>query len=249
MNILVISDLHIGPEDRYDTFGWSSREFIATLDLLREEHEIDRVVLNGDIFELYRYTYIDILANRPDLIRYFKDPAMIYIRGNHDFANDFARDHLLIRNQAGKTVFIEHGHNADFINGTRLGRILGFFSFKILKLLVRSEFFHRRYLRFLEKDSQINHIPRRYNSYPYLRYALQRLKEFDVVILGHTHKIETHKTYYLNQKKIYLNTGSCSLGRFQGVLLNTATLEYEIIHTHPNQLRLVKGRNDEPVAV
>ena len=55
------------------------------------------------------------------------------------------------------------------------------------------------------------------------------LKNADVVIFGHTHKIETHKTYYLNSKKIYLNSGSCSHGRFQAVTLDTETLFYDTI--------------------
>lgn len=33
----------------------------------------------------------------------------------------------------------------------------------------------------------------------------------------------------LYKKKRYLNTGSCSLGRFQGIVLDTETLKYELI--------------------
>jgi len=50
-----------------------------------------------------------------------------------------------------------------------------------------------------------------------------------MVILGHTHKLESHKIYYLNQKKIYMNSGTCSLGRFQAVLVDTETLQHETI--------------------
>jgi hypothetical protein len=50
-----------------------------------------------------------------------------------------------------------------------------------------------------------------------------------MVILAHTHKLESHHTYYLNKKKRYLNCGSCSMGRFQGVVLDTETLDYELI--------------------
>lgn len=39
----------------------------------------------------------------------------------------------------------------------------------------------------------------------------------------------SHKTYYLSNKKLYINSGSCSMGRFQAVLLNTETLKHETL--------------------
>jgi predicted phosphodiesterase len=92
-------------------------------------------------------------------------------------------------------------------------------------------------MKILERVDEINHIPRKYNSYKYLKYALRLLRRYDVVILGHTHKLEAHKTYFLNKKKIYLNCGSCSLGRFQGIILDTESLEYELINLKANQSR------------
>ena len=77
-------------------------------------------------------------------------------------------------------------------------------------------------------EEQINYIPKKYNTIKYLTYALKLLKEHDVVILGHTHKLEAHHTYYLNNKKRYLNSGSCSLGRFQCIIMDTETLRYEL---------------------
>ena len=85
------------------------------------------------------------------------------------------------------------------------------------------------YFRIVAIQEQINHIPKSYNTIKYLTYALKVLQKFDVVILGHTHKLESHHTYYLNKKKRYLNSGSCSLGRFQGILIDTETLKYELI--------------------
>jgi predicted phosphodiesterase len=93
----------------------------------------------------------------------------------------------------------------------------------------------RIYHRIVEWDDQINRIPKKYNTFKYLNYALNLLRSYDVVILGHTHKIESHKTYYLNAKKIYLNTGTCSLGRFQAVILNTENLKHETIKIGKNE--------------
>jgi len=86
------------------------------------------------------------------------------------------------------------------------------------------------YFKLIDLDNQISQIPKRYNTIKYLTYALNLLKEHDVVILGHTHKLESHHTYYLNKKKRYLNSGSCSLGRFQGIIMDTETLKYELIN-------------------
>jgi predicted phosphodiesterase len=85
------------------------------------------------------------------------------------------------------------------------------------------------YFKIVAFEDQINHIPKSYNTIKYLSYALKLLKEHDMVILSHTHKLESHHTYYLNKKKRYLNSGSCSLGRFQGILMDTETLKYELI--------------------
>ncbi|MDZ7632953.1 MAG: hypothetical protein U5L72_00325 [Bacteroidales bacterium] len=78
-------------------------------------------------------------------------------------------------------------------------------------------------------EESLNSVPRKYNTLKYLTYALNLLKENDMVILAHTHKLESHHTYYLNKKKRYLNCGSCSLGRFQGIVLDTETLRYDLI--------------------
>ena len=85
------------------------------------------------------------------------------------------------------------------------------------------------YFRIVSFKEHLNHIPKRYNTLKYLTYALKLLKEHDVVILGHTHKMESHHTYYLNKKKRYLNCGACSFGRFQGIVFDTETLKYEMV--------------------
>ncbi len=57
------------------------------------------------------------------------------------------------------------------------------------------------YFRIIALEDEINHIPKKYNTIKYLTYALRLLKEYDVVILGHTHKLESHHTYYLESEK------------------------------------------------
>ncbi len=229
MRLLVLSDLHIDTGDKFGTFGWKPKRFIKTLDAIIQHYGIDRVVLNGDVFELYKYSYSDVVARNRELIEYFDSKGFFYIRGNHDLWNPKAKDHLNIHNSHGRVIHIEHGHNADFLNGTSIGRFIGKMGFYILKLIVKMHWAERLYFKVVEYDDEVNRVSRKYNSYKYLLYGLKLLRKYDLVILGHTHKLETHKMYYINQRKQYLNCGTCSLGRFQAVLVDTETFANETI--------------------
>lgn len=229
MNLLVISDLHIGSNGNFNNFGWNADSFIKKLDKIKRKYAIDKVILNGDIFDLYQYTFDNICKNKPDIVNYLLNDNNIYIRGNHDIFNDFAHENYTITNSKGNTIYIEHGHNADFLNGTEIGRFISKAGYKLLKFISRYKFVMCNYYRMIEKNDMINRIPKKYNTIQYLSYALRLLKTYDVVILGHTHKIESHKTYFLTRKKRYLNSGTCSLGRFQGVVIDTETLKYDTI--------------------
>lgn len=229
MNLLVLSDLHIDNGDNFGSFGWKPKKFIKTLEKIIDSYQIDQVILNGDIFDLYKYSFKEVYAKHFELISFFNCKGCIYLRGNHDLLNPFAKDSHQIINSKGKTIHIEHGHNADFLNGTRIGRTISRVGFNLLKFIVKFKWVEQLYFKVVEYDDEVNRIPRKYNSYKYLKYALRLLQLYDVVILSHTHKLETHKTYYLNNKKIYLNTGACSLGRFQAVIIDTESLKYDTV--------------------
>lgn len=229
MNILIISDLHIDNGDNFGSFGWKPKKFIKTLEKIIEFYRVDNVVLNGDVFDLYKYSFSDVNTHNQELIQYFREKNFVFIRGNHDLLNPFARNSLTIKNSKGQRIHIEHGHEADFLNGTRIGSVISKMGFFLLKILVRIKWVERIYFKIVEYDDEVNRVPRKYNSYKYLKYALKLLRTFDVVVLGHTHKLESFKTYYLNNKKKYLNCGTCSLGRFQAIIINTESLKYETI--------------------
>jgi predicted phosphodiesterase len=229
MNILVLSDLHIDACDNFGTFQWNETDLIRHIEKVREIYSIDKVILNGDVFELIKYTYEEIKKANPVLMRYFSDNKFIFIRGNHDIINYNARDYYDITNSQGQTIHIEHGHNADWLNGNKLGRAIGKFGLTMLKKLSHHKWLMKIYFKMVTLEDEINHIPKKYNTIKYLTYALKLLKDHDVVILGHTHKLESHHTYYLNKKKRYLNSGACTLGRFQCIIMDTETLKYELI--------------------
>ncbi|MBN1970734.1 MAG: metallophosphoesterase family protein [Candidatus Delongbacteria bacterium] len=229
MKILVLSDLHIGTDEKFGLFGWTSDEFIQSLELISKKNGVDKIILNGDIFELDKYRFDAIKRVHPKLINLFSDKRFVLLKGNHDHISTIGNDSYDYTNTNGQTIHIEHGHNADFLNGTKIGRFLCRKGLNVLKFLVKWDFLLEIYYKIVEFDDEVDRIPKKYNSYKYLKYALKLLKSHDVVILGHTHKLEAHKTYYINRKKRYLNSGSCSLGRFQGLIIDTESLNYEII--------------------
>jgi len=239
MNLLVLSDLHIDNGDNFGSFGWKPKKFIKTIEKIVDYYKVDQVILNGDVFDLYKYSFKEVYAKNFELIRFFNSNRFIYLRGNHDLLNPFAKDSHLITNSKGQRIHIEHGHNADFMNGTRLGRSISRIGFYLLKLVIRYKWIEKLYFKSIEYSDEVDRVPRKYNLYKYLKYALRLLRKYDVVILSHTHKLESHKTYYLNSKKIYLNTGSCSLGRFQAAIIDTETLKYDTIKISK------KGKLDE----
>jgi predicted phosphodiesterase len=230
MKILVISDLHIDTGDRLGTFHWNESEFIMYLEHLRREYYPGRIILNGDIFELLRYKYEDIRAAYPHLVNYLADKDFIYLRGNHDAISNTGQEQFNYINSSGQSIHIEHGHNADWFNGSIIGRVVGRAGFSLLKILSGNRFLIDLFFQVVRFSDADNRIPKKYNNIKYLTYALRLLKMHDVVILAHTHKLESHHTYYHMRKKRYLNCGTCSLGRFQGILIDTETLRYDFIN-------------------
>jgi predicted phosphodiesterase len=229
MKILVLSDLHIDTSDNFGTFQWDDMDLIMQIEGLRDIYNIDKVIFNGDIYELLKYRYDDIRKAHPVLIRYFLDNDFIFIKGNHDLVAEEGADYYDITNSSGQIIHIEHGHTADWFNGSRLGRSIGRLGLTLLKKMSHYKMLMDIYFRIVAFEDQINHIPKNYNTLKYLTYALKLLRKYDVVILAHTHKLESHHTYYLNKKKRYLNCGTCSLGRFQGILMDTESLKYDLI--------------------
>jgi predicted phosphodiesterase len=237
MKILVLSDLHIDSCDNFGTFQWDEMDLIMQIENIRDAYAIDKVIFNGDVFELIKYSFEEIKKANPVLMRYFKNNDFIFIRGNHDLLNDMAVDHFDITNSQGQSIHIEHGHNADWLNGNKSGRAIGKFGFRMLKKLSHIKWVMDIYFKIVSLEDEINRIPKKYNTIKYLSYALNLLKDHDVVILGHTHKLESHHTYYLNKKKRYLNSGACTLGRFQCIILDTETLKYELIKESKEALK------------
>jgi metallophosphoesterase superfamily enzyme len=98
MNILVISDLHIDTSDTFGAFQWNEIDFIQQLEYMRDVYSIDKIIFNGDTFELLKYKYDDIARANPALIKYFRDKNFVFIKGNHDIVNSFGVENFQITN-------------------------------------------------------------------------------------------------------------------------------------------------------
>lgn len=227
MKILVISDLHICDGGAFNTFGWEDDDFIARLELYREIYDIDSVILNGDIFEMYKYSYRQIYRHHSKLIDYFISSRCIFLRGNHDSAFTGSVDELTLVGGKGRLIHLEHGHKADFCGYTAV-RALHRIAFRGLKLLavLRSLHICARFLSARDEGfDRIKFRKKRYDS-----YAGSLLNSmYDVVITGHTHALESVEYPGRRGRKIFLNSGTCSQGRFQAVVLDTDSLEYFFI--------------------
>lgn len=245
MNLLVISDLHISKKEQIDSFGWENTDFIEFLNNIIEIKQVDKVILNGDIYDLYHNSYKSIYKKNKEIFDYFSTDKFAYIKGNHDFQNQEGLNEYNITNSSGKTIHIEHGHDVDFIDGTRIGRWISRFGYDILKVLMVFKFVKNIFYKIVEHLDAVNRIPRKRNTYKYLQYALKLLKKYDVVIFGHTHQLEAFKTYFLNNKKRYLNSGTCSLGRFQAVIIDTESLKFDTIKISKENVKMVNKANQK----
>jgi predicted phosphodiesterase len=231
MKILILSDLHLDANSLLNTFEWDLDEFITSLKNIRHSHVIDKIVLNGDIFDLCKDTYDDIIQHNKRLFDYLNLVNTTFIKGNHDASLPF-EESIDIINSKGIKIHIEHGHKCDIINGTLIGRFIGRFFYKILLLFSRLSFVCDFYNDCMKQ--QIAEF-RKYSSHKYLKYATKLYEKYDVIILGHTHKMEYHHTA---KCKHYFNCGSCSFGKFEGIVLDTETLEHSMIHIDKPQTKL-----------
>ncbi len=231
MILLIISDLHIGINDpQNDVFKWNPREFIKIMNSYIKKYKVDQVILNGDIYELYKYSFDEIEDANSELVEYLK--PFYFIIGNHDSLYEKGHDFWEYTNSKGQKLYIEHGHNVDWKNGSPTGRFIAKIIYHILKRLVKYKRIRRLYYRAIEWQDQLHRIPRKYDRYKYLNYALKLLLKYDTVILGHTHKQEFVTTYFINRKKRYINSGTCCHGKFEGIIFNTEDSSYEFVHPH-----------------
>jgi len=60
--------------------------------------------------------------------------------------------------------------------------------------------------------------------------------------------MERHGADFKGRPRTYLNSGSCSLGRFEAILLDTESLAYEFIRMRPMKLGHGRPHAHRPAA-
>lgn len=229
MKILVISDLHLDTKDELGYFRWNEDDFIRRLSDCIDEHKPDRIILNGDVFEYYRYFKKEVKASYSRLLRFLEKHDAVFIRGNHDAVSGRGLDEYQIHDGRNR-ILILHGHQADFLNGNAFARKLVSAGFKVLRVLTRLKIVRKAYWSIYRKVDRRDPDHRSQSDFRYVLYALKLIEEgWDCVVMGHTHRQEDLVIRDHGKTKIYLNSGTCSNGRFQGVVLDTSTLAYRLI--------------------
>lgn len=224
MKYLIISDLHIGDGTGTDDFGDNDFQLLSFLSEGLWEKRFDKVILNGDIYELWQCGMRRIREAHRSICRYLESEVRLErVKGNHDYILG-GKIKKIIKTKSGKKILITHGFQADGWMNSPIARFLSWCLGKVEKLFPKID-------NVFCKPEAIEEKVR--------SYAFKKLKEYDVVILGHTHKQKIKKIRpiignllrdeIVEKELIYANSGCCLDGRIEGILLDTETDELEIV--------------------
>lgn len=221
MKILSISDLHLGDGSGTDDFqyktskslGDTDGKLIAWIQSLR----VDKVVINGDLYENWQCTMPSIRRAHKKLLDYIAahKKKFIIITGNHDYTPagkfSYAR-----KTDNGKKVVFEHGFQNDKNMRNPIVRFLVWVAGIGEKLLPNAD--DLAYL--FVKHGSLGKINRLTEA-----YAQKLADTYDIIILGHTHTpcIKKIKSATKKRAAVYANDGTCQHGKLEGVILNTKT--------------------------
>jgi predicted phosphodiesterase len=181
--MIIFSDLHMGEGDGHDDFKHNAELFLHVM----ESEYLDKdfkLILNGDIEELQRYSYLKIFTHWRELYELFnefdKHGGLFKLVGNHDM--DFLYNEKIssIQHQEGlkldykgNSIFIFHGHQASKIYA-KYNKVVG----RVLKN-VANPLGIKNYSVAYDSKKQYKIEKRAYN--------FSRLKGV-VSIIGHTHR-------------------------------------------------------------
>ena len=234
MKLAVISDLHLGLGDTVDQFGHDDAEFLKFLDYLEDNFE--RIVLLGDIYETLAsrrpYSQAHELkavreAHSEIVDRFDGDGPYTYIHGNHDMVagNLLAVPDQMMLQVDGRRLLFTHGHWFDWI--IRRGRFFSEWCAWMGGWIIR--FGLQRVFRFFEGIDRLvvgKAAEKGRSKFQRWAVSMARKHEADVIVTGHTH-VGTRREH---GNRLYLNSGSCSKGKYSFLSLDTAQGDYAL-HT------------------
>lgn len=233
MEIAVISDLHLGSGGRADGFGHCDSDFLRFLRFL--EQNFERIVLLGDIWEtltgcLPGDPAAELAAARakhPEIARRFSSERYLYLHGNHDLvagALQSAPDEVVIHAD-GQRILFTHGHQNDpLIQRRRWLSDLGVWLGGWIRRLGAAAL----YRLLAQMDELRGGVSSDAQRCAFQRWAMDvaARREVDIVVTGHTH-LATRSEHGV---RLFLNSGTCSEGRFSFLSLDTRRGSYRV-HT------------------
>ena len=231
MKLAVISDLHLGVGDTTDDFGHTDTEFLRFL--ARLETDFERIVLLGDVWETLTarcpYAEREALKHAREthaaLASRFERPNYTYIHGNHDLVAgrlEGVPAELLV-DADGVRLLFTHGHHHDWL--IRRARWLSE-SCVWLGAWIRRFGLNAVYGLGYLLDCQLSRpsVQPTKDSFQNWAFALAEHRRADVVVTGHTHfPLRTQR-----RANLFLNSGSCSLGRLSYLAIDTKAGIYDV---------------------
>ena len=210
MRIFVVSDLHLGDGSPADDFALKEDALAQGEKLISfiNAQQPDEIYFNGDIFELWQTTKRRIKKVHGPLVEFIKhDQRSVVLKGNHDYKLTGALTHSFRMN--GKKILISHGfqNNPQMTSwGSRalcwiLGALERMFNPKI----------HNAYGRFIISLENTKVVEKT------REYAETQLKDYDIVVSGHTHKLLKEEL----ADGLYVNSSCCTYKTLNGVLLES----------------------------
>ena len=232
MQVAVISDLHLGVGDRSDRSGHRSDKFLNFLDFL--EANFERIILLGDIWDPMttpgRVNAREGLrlcreAHTALSDRFATKKPYTYVHGNHDFAAgalEGAPEHYTLEAD-GVRILFTHGHHHDVL--VRHAPWLADFGVWLGGWLLRMRM--SPLYSFAERiDSARCGLSIHAKACSFQRWAVEhaRHRRADVVVTGHTHLPLKRQ----HDDVLFLNSGSCTQGRFTFLSLDTKKSDYAV---------------------
>lgn len=231
MKLAVISDLHLGSDDPTDSFEHDDTDFLRFLTYLEDNFE--RIVLLGDIWETLTSKCPwspgrALRASRlrhPEIDRRLRGTKYLYIHGNHDLVAavvDGAPDHWQLEVD-GKRYLFTHGHGHDtWLQAARRPVELAI----CMGGWLRRVGMHSLYRRLNAWEQMRLSISKDPHVCTFQAWAmgLAAQRETDVIVTGHTHMALARQ----HGARLFLNSGSCSQGRYSFLGMDTAKDDYGV---------------------
>lgn len=222
MKIAILSDLHIKEPSFGNKFLFTDDEFSDRLNVLLQS--FDKIILNGDIFELWKtvlplykyqkYEYLNIKKHFPKSCNtIFNSNKIILLQGNHDnrlitLSKEFpelkkVKNWHIETNSKDEIFSFWHGH-LDFFN--RIFPYSGFFFTWI------SGIFERIFSRGSKDYLGIAKIFKKpfFKNSVQIKHFVKHIDMYDNIVFvgnGHTHYEEQKVFIHNNKERIFLNTG------------------------------------------